>query len=189
MSSYNQTARLRQLYAAQSRPYPEKPTETPSYPLVQMPEPLYSDSLKRDLNNIIHHASESPPAGGTSLAARVFGGQLGQAKVKAQHLGHLLDERWQLYRRHMDDLQVQISDFKNQLHFARRAPLQHTLQQIVGLERLVTQVEAQQREEQLAFWKDSAELRDRLLESALEYRAARHRAGLLGIPEEESAHG
>ena len=50
---------------------------------------------------------------------------------------------------------------------------------LASLEKLLVQLESDKRREELAYWKDTAELRNTLFENAKEYATARDRAAIL----------
>ena len=50
----------------------------------------------------------------------------------------------------------------------------------MNLEKLLVQLEHEKRQEELAFWKDTAEVRKDLFAQAFEYTATRRRSQLLG---------
>lgn len=173
---------MKKLYAAQRAESPEEGSESQSPDFVYLKERLYAPRLKDDLNILSAYASETQPAG-YSLVQKVFGQQLEQSKVRISHLGHLLQERAVIYNTHMYDLNQQGNDLKNLLTIARRPYGFHTLQQIASLEKVALSSESEERRERLAFWKDTAEIRDRMLDSAIEYRSTRGRANLFAPPE------
>lgn len=177
MTGYNQTARFRELYASQSRKAPE----TPSYPApFHLNEP---SPLNEDVSRILDYGSRKSDDATTSLASRVFGQQLGQAKVRGSHLLNRLGERLALYHRHMADLRERISASQNQLSMAKRPYGFNTLQQIASIERLLLQLESEERRERLGLWQDSGDMRGGLLEASQDYWSTRNRASLLGLGE------
>jgi len=48
-----------------------------------------------------------------------------------------------------------------------------------NLERLIIQLEEEHREEEINFWKDTAEIREKLFEDAAEYSATKRRKDML----------
>jgi hypothetical protein len=179
MAIYSLTAQNRKAYLEQSRGYVAEPEPRPQNYWVDLPEPLDSYSLKMDIATLSAYATDTVQTQSGSLSERIFGPQLGKAKTNARHVGHLLSERWRLYCLHLEEIGELTSDLKGRLDMLRRPYHLHPPQLALGLERMLIQLQGQEREERLAFWKDSAELRDRLLESATEYGAVRSRASLL----------
>ena len=56
---------------------------------------------------------------------------------------------------------------------------------MTNLQSQLLQLEQQRREEELAFWKDTVELRKELFESATDYRNTRHRYSIFSQVEEK----
>ena len=54
-----------------------------------------------------------------------------------------------------------------------------------SLEGLLLQLESQRRDEELAFWKDTVELREKLFEGAVTYKDANHRYSVFADVEAE----
>jgi hypothetical protein len=101
-------------------------------------------------------------------------------------LSNLLSERWRLYRDHIGELRDEISRLKNRLYLASRPyVIDHPMRQ-ANLERNLMKLESDARKEEIDFWKDSMEIRDKLLDVAHEYRKGVTRSRLFGRGEEES---
>ena len=111
----------------------------------------------------------------TTVADQVFGSQARQQKIGLGHTANVLYERALLHKKHLRDIDRRLTDCLDRLsvmkmHFPLDGgrPQQH-------LEKLILALEKQRREEELTFWNDTAELRDKLFEGASTYTAARHR--------------
>ena len=126
-----------------------------------------------------------------SLAEQVFGSQARQQKLSMRHLANLLEERVRLHQRHLKDIahrdmHIQERLFGAQLHWkldgGRRA---------TNLEKILVELDKDKRQEELALWKDTAELRTKMFELAGEYGALQHRLSLLEDMEyeEEAEYG
>jgi len=114
-----------------------------------------------------------------SIAEQVFGSQARQQRLSMRHLASLLEERVRLHQRHLKDIarrdmHIQERLFGAQLHWkldgGRRA---------TNLEKILVELDKDKRQEELAFWKDTAELRTKMFELAGEYGALQHRLSLL----------
>ena len=115
----------------------------------------------------------------TTMAEQVFGHQAKQQKISLKHVANLLYERIRIHTRHLDDIahrdmQTQEALFGAQLH--RNLDNGKKALTITGM---LHQLDQARRQEELAFWKDTAELRNILLENAQEYHSLRHRTTLL----------
>jgi len=126
-----------------------------------------------------------------SIAEQVFGSQARQQRLSMKHLASLLEERVRLHQRHLKDIahrdmHIQERLFGAQLHWkldgGRRA---------TNLEKILVELDKDKRQEELAFWKDTAELRTKMFELAGEYGALQHRLSLLEDMEyeEEADYG
>jgi hypothetical protein len=116
-----------------------------------------------------------------TLAEQVFGNQARHQRLSLRHIANLLNERVKLHKRHLRDIghqnmQVQELLSGERLHsdraYGRRA---------TNLERTLIQLDKEKWDEELGFWKDTVELRDRLFEHAQEYQALRHRTALMDV--------
>ena len=110
-----------------------------------------------------------------SIADQVFGNQKQQEYTSLRHLSNLLQERAKFNRQHISDIdhrhmQIQEKLFGVEInHFPDKARRQS------NLESQLLQLEQQRRDEELAFWKDTVELRQGLFESSAAYKNAMHR--------------
>jgi len=181
MAGYNRTAQLRKAYLLQNRnDIEENPPQANSSPLSPLLPYIENTHLKDDLNDMALAMHGNNPIILDHLAERVFGNQLARDRLTASHVGHLLQERSLLYHNHMKDIRRRINQVGNRISSLSRPYTIRTPQQVAGFERLRLQLESDERKEQLAFWKDTAELRDKLLDTSINYRATLDRASLLG---------
>jgi len=170
----NETYELRNLYFQQSQ-YSAKQVE-PNYPLLlQWPEKGYFDKFKLDADLLQKALSPLEKSTTYSVADQVFGNQKQLEYLGIKHLTNLFYERCNLHKQHIKDidrrhLQVQETLFGVKINnFPDRA------RRLSNLENQLLQLESQRREEELGFWKDTVELREKLFEGADDYRAAKHR--------------
>jgi hypothetical protein len=120
------------------------------------------------------------PAIGTSatISDQIFGNEMKQQHFGLKHLANLLYERCMLHKRHVDDirhrhLQIQADRYGV---IVNRSP--DSAKRLTSLEGQLLQLENAKREEELAFWKDTTDVREKLFESAGLYRDAKHRYSL-----------
>ena len=125
--------------------------------------------------------------GDSTLVAQVFGSQTRQQNISLRHLANILYERASLNRGRIEDLDRRLTDCQDRLSVSKMLfPLDGGKSQ-QNLERLLLDLEKQRHEEELAFWKDSAEIRQQLFENAAVYNALKRRAGMFyGM---EAGHG
>ena len=169
----NKTYELRNLYFQQSQYHAEPPQ--PQYPpLLQWPEKAYFEKFKPDAD-LLQQAFSRIGASASSVADQVFGNQKQSEYLGLKHSANLFYERCKLHKQHIQDIdhrhiQIQEKLFGVEInHFPDRAKRQS------GLESQLLQLEQQRRDEELAFWKDTVELRQNLFEGAASYKDAKHR--------------
>lgn len=183
---YNKTAELRELYFQHS-PYTAKEAKPDYPPLLQWPSHGYFERLKPD-SALLKEALQSYITLGTStVAEQVFGNQARQQKLGLKHLANILYERALLHSKHLKEIgrclmgcQEKISILK--MHF----PVDGGKSQ-QNLERVVLQLEQERRTEEINFWKDTTEIREKLFEDAAEYSATKRRQDMLYGVERENA--
>jgi hypothetical protein len=115
----------------------------------------------------------------STVAEQVFGAQNQQSKLSLEHIVNLLTERAQLHKRHLDDIQRRHLDVHSQLFGAKLHSKLDNHKRAMTLQTTILKLDEQRRNEELAFWKDTAELRNQFFEAAGEYSASRHRVSLL----------
>ena len=151
----------------------------PCGPLLPWPPNGYFEKFQRDaalLKEVL-----SPYAGprDATLAEQVFGSQARQQRIGLGHLANVLYERALLHQKHLRDIDWRLVDCQDRLsvlkmHFPIDGgrPQQH-------LEKLILKLEKQRHDEEIGFWKDSAEIRQHLFENAATYGAAKRRQDML----------
>ena len=178
---YNRTAELRELYFQHSQysANPIVPAERPYDSLLQWPSNGYFERFKPD-TTLLKEALTSYSSPQTStVAEQVFGTQARQQKIGLKHLANILYERAQLYTNHLKEIDRRLMDCHRKLSILKmHFPVDAGRTQ-QNLERLVIQLEQEHRTEELDFWKDSIEIRQKLFEDAGAYSATRHRRDML----------
>lgn len=175
--AYNIIPRYEEAYSSRSRYYTQEATEPVCLygPSSEWHECTYFEKFKLDaalLKEALFPDAGRPDA---TVADQVFGSQARQQKIGLGHTANVLYERALLHKKHLRDIDRRLTDCLDRLsvmkmHFPIDGgrPQQH-------LEKLILALEKQRREEELTFWNDTAELRDKLFEGASTYTAARHR--------------
>jgi hypothetical protein len=172
--AYNTTAELRELYLQQSR-YSAEPPLPYQPPLLEWPSDSDSLQLKPDADLLEKVLSVDLKRESYSVAEQVFGDQKQQGYTGLKHLIHLMHERAGLHQQHVRDIDHRHIEVQEKLfgvninHTPDRAKRQSVL------EGQLLQLEQQRREEELAFWKDTVDVREKLFETAEAYKAAKHR--------------
>jgi hypothetical protein len=173
MTMPNKTYELRNLYFQQSQ-YSAKQAKPDYPPLLQWPEKGCRDRFKLD-SDLLQKALSPIQPQPDCLANQVFGNQKKQEYISLKHLAHVLYVRSELHRQHVKEIdrrhiEIQEKKFGVEINnFSDRG------KRLSNLESQLLQLEQQRRDEELAFWKDSVELRQQLFENATAYRDAKHR--------------
>jgi len=147
-------------------------------PLLQWPPQDYFTRFQPDTRLITEALEVDTPPESSKLAHQVFGNQARLEKLNLQHLAHILYERSLLHAQHLKDMDHKIRDFQGRLSVIQmHSPLDGGKSQ-QHLERLIEDLEQQRRKEEIDFWKDATEIREKTLEKAAEYQAAKRRESI-----------
>ena len=181
--AYNRTAELRELYFQQSQ-YPAKQAE-PDYPLfLRWPEKGYFEKFTPDAH-LLQKVLSLEKKSAYSIPDQVFGNQIRQQHTNLAHLGNLLEERSRIYREHVRDIDHRHIQTQEKLFCVWINNFPDKARRQSNLESQLLQFEQQRRDEELAFWKDTVELRQGLFESAAAYKDAKHRYSVFSDVEAE----
>ena len=151
----------------------------PSGPSSQWPQHSYFEKFKLDA--VLLKEALSPYAGPreATLAERVFGSQARQQRIGLKHLANVLYERALLDKKRLRDIDHRLTDFLDRLSVLKmHFPLGDGRPQ-QQLEKLIIELERQRHEEEISFWKDSAEIRQQLFDGAATYGSAQRRKDML----------
>jgi hypothetical protein len=123
------------------------------------------------LEEVLRPSIDTP----ATISDQIFGNEMKQNYFQIKHLANLFYERCKLNKRHVDDirhrhLQVQSDKF---CVIINKSP--DSTKRLSSLESQLLQLESAKREEELAFWKDTSDVREKLFETAILYRNAKHR--------------
>lgn len=186
--TYERTAQLRELYFQHSQysAKPVIPAERPYDSLLQWPSTGYFDRLKPD-TALLKEALRPYAIPATSTTAeQVFGSQARQQKIGLQHLSNILYERVLLDAKHLKEIDRRLMNCHEKLSILKmHFPVDAGRTQ-QNLERLVVQLEQERRTEEINFWKDTTEIRQKLFEDAGAYSATRRRKDMLYGVEKEN---
>ena len=167
----NKTYEIRNLYFQQSRYAAE--SQEPQYEqpaLLQWPPKGYFNKLKPDAALLQQALLPFDQAKAGTLVERVFGNELKQQNINLKHSANLFYERCQLHKQHIQDIDDRHLKVQERLFGVEINNFPDRNKQLRTLEGQLMQLEQQRREEELAFWKDTVELRKELFESAADYR-------------------
>jgi len=185
--TYNNTTELQRLYFSDSR---YCAPEINSFRYILLPESTSNDyfkGLRRDVGLLEKALSLYAVPQTCIIAEQIFGNQLRQQKISLKHLTNILYERALLHRNHLKDIDRRLMQCQERLSIIRmHFPVDGGRSQ-QNLERLIIELEKQRRDEDINFWKDTLDIRQKLLEQATEYSATRRRKDMLYTVEEENA--
>jgi hypothetical protein len=139
----------------------------------------YFEKFHRDAALLKEALSMDSGGRDAPLAEQVFGSQARQQKIGLGHLANVLHERAALHQRHLRDIDWRLDECKDRLSVLKmQFPLEGGRPQ-QHLEKLILELERQWHEEEISFWKDTAEIRQQLFDSAAIYSATRRRKDML----------
>jgi len=155
-----------------------------SAPLMQWPSNNYFSHIKKDASFITESLLKDSPAN-NYIADKVFGMQKNVQSVNLKHTANLLYERCRLHKLHLDEIEKSHLDVQARRFGAQINNFPDRAKQLSNLESQLLQLDQQRREEELSFWKDTVELRSKLLEQADQYKTASNRLNLFSSLEYE----
>lgn len=173
MTMPNKTYELRNLYFQQSQ-YSAKPAKPDYPPFLQWPDKGYFERFKPDAD-LLQKALSPMEKSSYSIADQVFGNQKQQEYTSLRHSTNLIHERAELHKQHIKDIDHRHLQIQEMLFGVKINNTQDKAKRQSNLEGQLLQLEQQRRDEELAFWKDTVELRQGLFESAAAYKDANHR--------------
>jgi len=187
--AYNRTVELRNMYFQHSR-YAANSTlaaERPYDSLLQWPSNSYFDRLRPDAILLRQALTPYVSPETSTTAEQVFGALVRQQKIGLRHNSNTLYERAQLDAKHLKEINRRLMDCHEKLWILKlHFPIDAGRTQ-QNLERLVVQLEQERRTEEINFWKDITEIRQKLFEDASAYSATKRRKDMLYGVEKENA--
>jgi len=169
----NRTYESQNLYFQQNQ-YSGKQAKTDYAPFLQWPSSSYLEKFKPDAD-LLQKALSPVEKSTYSIADQVFGNQTRQQHTNLAHLGNLLEERSRIYQEHARDIDHRHLEIQEKLFGVKINFFPDRAKRLSNLEGQLLNLEQQRRDEELAFWKDTVELRQGLFESAASYKDAKHR--------------
>ena len=180
----NKTYELRNLYFQQSQ-YCSQQAKPDYKPLLQWPKNGYFEKLKPDADLLQKALSPLEKSAVDSIADQVFGNQKQAEYLGLKHLANLFYERCKLHKQHIKDIDHSHIKIQEDLFGVKINNIPENARRLSNLEGQLLQLEQQRRDEELAFWKDTVELRGKLFEGAATYKDANHRYSVFSDVEEK----
>ena len=157
------------------RPYTITKSEQQPYDsLLQWPSNAYFNKFIPDAV-LLKRSLSTYKKPSYSISNQIFGSQKQQAYTNLHHLNNLLCERSKIHTQHLCDINHKHIQIQEKLFCVNINNFPDKVRRQSNLESQLLQLEQQKRDEELSFWKDSAELRDKIFEKAAEYKQAKHR--------------
>ena len=182
MDLYSLPALQRQ-YFSRSEYSPSAPRYPPADSLLQWPANRYFDPPYKENLLLAEAINVLTPEG--TLAEQVFSQQLHRGKLTLKVLANLLNERVRMHIRHLREIGHRDMDCQEALFGAKLQAALDGGRRQGNIEKIIIQLEQNKRQEELIFWKDTAELREKLFEAAAGHSDTRHRASLLAGLEDQ----
>jgi hypothetical protein len=173
----NKTYELRNLYFQQSQYFAQQ--AKPEYPLLlRWPENEYLNQFKPDAKLLQKALSPLNKSQSHNVADQIFGNQKQLEYLGLKHLANLFYERCRLHNQHIQDIDHRHMEIQEKKFGAEINHTPENSKRLTSLEGQLLQLEQARRDEELAFWKDTVELREKLFENSVDYRAAKHRESI-----------
>ena len=177
---------IRELYFQQSRYSDGQEEMREKYPpLIQLPTNGYFERLKVDADLLESALAAAGAETNKNLSEQVFGSAIKHQQVNLKHQAHLLYERAQLHKQHIRDIDDRHRQIQEKLFGVEINNFPDRSKRMGNLEGQLLQLEKQRRDEELAFWKDTVELRHSLFELAGDYSDIKRRSSVLSGLEEK----
>jgi len=182
----NKTYELRNLYFQQSQ-YSVKPEEKKyAYPpILQWPANSYFEKLKPDADLLQQALKPRDNYKTQSVSEQVFGNDLKQQQISLKHTANLFYERCKLNKNHLQEINDRHLKTQERLFGVEINQFPDRNKQLRTLEGQLMQLEQQRRDEELAFWKDTVDLRQVLFDNAADYRGTKDRYTIFSEVEEK----
>ena len=146
--------------------------------LFSWPRNEYFQIFMPDANLFNKYLPEKSETRYTGMANDIFGQQLKQQRFSLKHIGNLLYERTTLHQRHLNAINHSLFDLRSRRLCLDMGYQQDKTREKTALDKVVVSLEQERRNEDLAFWKDTAEMRKELFSDAGEYQAIANRFNL-----------
>ena len=146
---------------------------------MRWPSNYYFDKFKPDAQLLQKAFLQAGKSKYLTIADQVFANQKNHHYLNLKHLANLFYERCRLHSQHIKEIEHRHIKTQEELFGLKLTNLGSNARRISGLESQLLQLEKEKREEELAFWKDSADLRQKLFEAAAAYKTVKNRYSIL----------
>ena len=174
----NKTYELRNLYLQQGLGY-VKEDKYCKPPLLQWPENGYFERFRQDSELFEKALDLQMPCLSGNVSEQIFGSEIKKQYTGLKHLAHLLYERAKLHKNHVTEINDSHIKIQEQKFGVEINNFPDRSKRLSNLEGQLLQLEQQRRDEELAFWKDTVELREKLFSGASQYSSAKQRYSVL----------
>ena len=176
MTMPNHTYEMRKLYLQQNQYSAENQNDKDNkLSLFQWPANGYFKSLKPDIELFQTALQPENNYKQQTVSEKIFGNEIKQQYCSLKHIANLLRERSQLHEKHIKEINSRDMDVQEKLFGVQINNNSDQARRLSNLEGHLAQLDKERREEELAFWRDTVELREKLFEGADNYRGAKHR--------------
>jgi len=131
----------------------------------------FLNKLQRALNPEIDYKNKT-------VSEQIFGNEIKQQYISLKHAANLFYERCKLNKQHIQDIDQRHLEIQEKKFGAEINHTPENSKRLTSLEGQLLQLEQARRDEELAFWKDTVELREKLFENSIDYRAAKQRESI-----------
>ena len=172
----NKTYELRKLYFEQSsHSAPKKAADDEKPLLIKWPQSSYFNALSRDAQLLQKALKPEADYRARSVSQKIFSSEVKKQRTSLDHISNIFYERCRLHKTHLSEINSRHMDAQEKLFGVKINNFPDKAKRLSNLEGQLAQLEKERRDEEIAFWKDTAELREHLFENAGEYSAARQR--------------
>ena len=180
----NKTYELRKLFFEQNQ-YSAKEAKSYEPLLLQESFKGYFKKLKPDADLLQKALVPEKYSEESSVSEQIFGNDIKQQYTGLKHAANLFAERCQIHRNHIQEIDRRHLEAQEKLFGVKINNSSDKSKRLTSLEGQLAQLEKERREEELAFWKDTVELREKLFEGAGNYKDAKHRSQIFSDVEAE----
>jgi hypothetical protein len=171
----NKTYELRNLYFEQVKYKDKSYGDNHQEPVIKLPDGFSFSNFIPDIKLIDNIISEKQDNKYQNVSEKIFGKQLKLEYFSLKHLANLVSERAKIHKSHIDDIDAKHIHLQKILYGVEINHTPDRKKMMLNLEGQLLQLEGQRRDEELAFWKDTAELREKIFEKASEYKSSKQR--------------
>jgi hypothetical protein len=173
----NKTYELRNLYFQQS-PYSFEPVDSDKPLFLQWPSNGYFERLRPDADLLQKALNPETEDKDKTVSEQIFGNEIKQQYISLKHMANLFYERCKLNKQFFREIDRRHLEIQGKRFCAEINHTPENAKRLSNLEGQLLQLEQSRRDEELAFWKDAVELREKLFENSVDYRAAKHRESI-----------